>query len=304
MLLLFGHTLASPPIAKASPQYNFTKIDVPRSSVVGTLAQGIDDAGKIVGSYDTEGTGRQGFLLKNENFSDINFPGTLSTDVTSISPNGKIIVGNYLASDGVHDSVQHAFILNRGTFSTITPPGATYTSGRGVNSHGVVAGFFENNTGRFSGFLYDKGVFTTLEFPGASSTFIWGINNAGQLIGTYSISGQSHGFLFQNGHFRTLALPGFVYTVPLGINASGQIVGYVVESETPFVTHGFILSNGVVTLIDVPFPGATRTSIMGINAEGQIVGLYIPLNGTTWHSFLATPTHKHSDIMKFPFGRL
>ena len=47
-------------------------------------------------------------------------------------------------------------------------------------------------------------------------------------------------------------------------------------------THGFLLSKGVFTPIDVP--GATLTFASGINPRGDIVGLYSDATGT--HGFL------------------
>src|SRR5262249_47353095 len=46
--------------------------------------------------------------------------------------------------------------------------------------------------------------------------------------------------------------------------------------------HGFLLSNGAYTILDVP--GATDTEAYGINNVGQIVGSY--RNSTGTHGFL------------------
>src|SRR5260370_20032351 len=65
-----------------------------------------------------------------------------------------------------------------------------------------------------------------------------------------------------------------------GINTSGQIVGeYVIGG----ITHGYLLSGGGYTPIDVP--GSTLTSAQGINDSGQIVGPYVYAGGAT-HSLL------------------
>ena len=54
-----------------------------------------------------------------------------------------------------------------------------------------------------------------------------------------------------------------------GINARGDIVGSYTRGG---VTHGFLLSDGVLTTID--YPGAVSTDARGINARGDIVGSY------------------------------
>jgi uncharacterized membrane protein len=53
-----------------------------------------------------------------------------------------------------------------------------------------------------------------------------------------------------------------------GINASGQIVGGYFDGTS----HGFALSGGRYTTLDVP--GGTFPDAHGINASGQIVGEY------------------------------
>lgn len=54
-----------------------------------------------------------------------------------------------------------------------------------------------------------------------------------------------------------------------GINSRGDIVGAYVKDR---VTHGFLISAGVITTID--YPGAVYTDVRGINAHGEIVGNY------------------------------
>jgi probable HAF family extracellular repeat protein len=80
----------------------------------------------------------------------------------------------------------------------------------------------------------------------------------------------------------TLDVPGEggVGTFPRGINASGQIVGFF-DDGSHF--HGFLLSGGNYTTLDVP--GSQYTSAQGINASGQIVGNYVDANSVE-HGFL------------------
>jgi uncharacterized membrane protein len=65
------------------------------------------------------------------------------------------------------------------------------------------------------------------------------------------------------------ALPDATATSVQGINARGDIVGSYTRGG---VTHGFLLSDGVLTTID--YPGASSTDARGINARGDIVGAY------------------------------
>lgn len=283
-LLLGSFLIAFSSYAVASP-YTFTTIDVPVPNAIQTIATGIDNAGHIVGFYTADGT--HGFVLSDGNFSDINFPGSISTNASGISQSGKDIVGTY--SNVCCTS--HAFVLSAGTFSAIDPPGAIFGSRAfGINSQGVVIGDYIDAFRRY-GFIFRKGVFTTLNFPGSSQTYTFGINNAGKIVGAYEAEAKLHGYLFENDIFSAIDLPGATATVPMGINAAGQIVGVV---HFPNDIHGFVLINGAVTLID--FPGATKTEALGINSKGQIVGNYQDAAGK-FHGFLATP-----GVMISPFS--
>ncbi len=71
-----------------------------------------------------------------------------------------------------------------------------------------------------------------------------------------------------------------------GINNAGVIVG--VYFDVNGASHGFVLSGGVYTTVDVP--GATGTAINSINAKGEIVGSYDDAGGAT-HGFRGTPAH-------------
>ena len=83
-------------------------------------------------------------------------------------------------------------------------------------------------------------------------------------------------------------------TLVSGINDHGQIVGSHVAEGTTITIDGFLLSQGVFTLIDVPASDYTRAT--GINNVGQIVGdaggvrlfgsEYFLLNGGTFSPVL------------------
>jgi uncharacterized membrane protein len=118
--------------------------------------------------------------------------------------------------------------------------------------------------------------FTTIDFPGASGTSAFGINARGDIVGDYN--GDQHGYLLSKGKFTTIDFPGASATAARGINSEGEIVGlYCLQGPVPTLCngtglHGFLLSKGVFTTIDVP--GAAYTTADGINPEGDIVGDY------------------------------
>jgi hypothetical protein len=91
-------------------------------------------------------------------------------------------------------------------------------------------------------------------------------------------------------------LPGskVVGTVAKGINPAGDIVGRYTDATG---THGFLLSHGMVTTIDVGgfgaalgCPGATFTTAEGLNAVGEISGFCNDANGNS------------KGFLRYPFG--
>jgi probable HAF family extracellular repeat protein len=124
-----------------------------------------------------------------------------------------------------------------------------------------------------------------VDYPHGTFNAATGINNQGQIVGTYSVTGETgqHGFLYSGGVFTTLDVPLATNTSAVDINDRGQIVGEYGDNRG---THGFVYSDGVYTTLDDP-SATFATTARGINNRGQIVGDY----DFTRHGFLATPTH-------------
>src|SRR5258708_2526135 len=127
---------------------------------------------------------------------------------------------------------------------------------------------------------------TPIDALGASYTSASGINDARQTVGTsLDPSSLSHGFLLSGGTFTTIGVPSPYVCYPpcptfetqaSGINTAGQIVGafdiaYWIFGD--YLLHGFLLSGGKYTTIDVP--GAFATQASGINDSSQIVGTFV-----------------------------
>ncbi len=77
--------------------------------------------------------------------------------------------------------------------------------------------------------------------------------------------------------FVTIDVPTATFTIPTGIGPSGDIVG--IYGDASFNEHGFLLSHGNFTTIDVPgslvgASGILQTEANGINPAGDIVGDY------------------------------
>ena len=80
-----------------------------------------------------------------------------------------------------------------------------------------------------------------------------------------------------------MSCPNSGFTSVRGISSAGTIVGACFLSG---IRHGYILNNGVYTIID--FPGSTNDIAFGVNAAGVIVGSYDDSNGAT-HGFVMHP---------------
>jgi probable HAF family extracellular repeat protein len=92
-------------------------------------------------------------------FTTIDVPGAAWTYAYGINNRGQI-VGTFTDFAG---SGYHGFLLDKGSFITIDPPGATGgTEAGGINELGQIVGEFADASGQH-GFLLDKGSFITIQ---------------------------------------------------------------------------------------------------------------------------------------------
>ena len=163
------------------------------------------------------------------------------------------------------------------TWGIYTFPGTVGSFTAGVNKAGHAVGgygpYVNANTPSNHGFLLKGTKFTTIDYPGAVFTQPNAINDAGVIVGgwgTSLYSKDTHGFKLVGTTLTSIDYPGATDgTGALGINKHGDIVGGWFDASTE---HGFLLSKGVFTTIDVP--GAFYTVAWGINSAGDIVGWY------------------------------
>ncbi len=145
-----------------------------------------------------------------------------------------------------------------------------------------------------------KYTFTILDYPRTLYTNGFGINSGAassevELVGGVGNQAASPlGFMggFQAQYaatnsattetYEAVNIAGATQQAAFGVNDSGEIVGTYADSSG--VLHGYLLSGGTFTTMDVPFPTATGTAPFGINNAGEIVGYW--LDATTGHGFL------------------
>jgi probable HAF family extracellular repeat protein len=292
--VVLGLVLSIPGLAKA--QFDFTTIDVPDVFDATSTQANANSTHEIAGEYVVDGNAH-GFVLNKGVFTTINVPGAVATvvnpDVTIVTTiNGINAPGRFTGTYGDGNTI-HAFVWEKGVFTTLDPPGSVESQGGFLNAKGEVVGGYRDNTRKRHAFIWSKGVFTTIDPPNGHPTLgpvAFGINDPGQVVGTYvDTVGNRHGFLLSKGVYTTLDVPGADLTVAQGINNAGTIVGLYVDGDGN--THGFVLRNGVYTTIDAPDAAPSPnsdTEINSINAKGEIVGLYVDTDGVE-HGFLGTP---------------
>jgi len=260
-----------------------TPIDVPGAT--STLAVDINASGAIVGRYLSAGQ-THGFLRNPEGeFSTIDVPGASFTVAAGINDTGDI-VGWYALPTA--PAQRHGFLLQDGIFTLVDPPGSTSTNLLGINERGDIVGRYcalatctAPGTGVFHGFVLRDGAFRIIDVPGAAETIPFGINGSGRLAGGFLLDhSAAELFVLDNDEFVTITLPGGqpVSLDKGGLNERGDVVGFYCDamlppcSVAPIGIHGFLISGGAFTPIDIP--GATATGAAGINARGDVVGAY------------------------------
>jgi uncharacterized membrane protein len=156
-----------------------------------TYAEGINNAGDIVGGYGFGSA--NGFEQLGTRFRSVTPPGGSGTVAANAINNlGQIVGWTYYNN--------HAgFLYQRGKYRTLNVPNSlNYTEAFGINDSGTVVGWYLGCTPTCTehGFVLMKGKYLSFDYPGATQTYANGINNAGQIVGSYTLDGQTfHGFV-------------------------------------------------------------------------------------------------------------
>jgi uncharacterized membrane protein len=171
-----------------------------------TVAQGINNAGHIVGTYSSP-TGLKGFLYINGLYATIDYPSARQTNAYAINDDGEI-VGFCVDRNGMDPQ---GFLLSGGTYASFKYPLARWTTAMGINNHRQIVGSILDSTNHSGAFLYNpsSATFASINYPSADNTYASGINDNGQIVGTYSKDGLGHGFIYNlnGGTYTTFDLP-------------------------------------------------------------------------------------------------
>jgi len=96
------------------------------------------------------------------------------------------------------------------------------------------------------------------------------------------VLGQASAALATDYEFTTIDFPGAHFSETLGINNVGDVVGAYGAGGPE---HGFLLSRGTFSTIDVPGIVGTEENAAGINNRGEIAGEY---NDGQYHGYLVS----------------
>jgi probable HAF family extracellular repeat protein len=141
-------------------------------------------------------------------------------------------------------------------FDIVHPSSFIQTNAVANNDRGQIVGHYGDSDLMLHGFLLSGHTYTTIEPPSAWWSVATGINNNGQIVGYYFTRADTRyrGFLYNSNNktFAAIDYPSAEHTMPNGINNNGQIVGSYRNKYPNLENHGFLLSGGTYTGLDVP----------------------------------------------------
>ena len=269
LLLLLTLTL---PQAQAH-KFTLKRLNPPGSTY--SFAFGLNNNGKVVGSFVNAKSVYEGFIYDGSTYKKISRSASL-TEANGVNDNN-IVVGDYIGKD----HLSHGFFLRDGQLVPFDASGnnvSTYIYA--INNAGNFVGYTQKQGERANAYVNLGGTVKHFTFRG-NYTFAFGIDSKNEIVGWFIDSSfLMHGFYRGAGGTMTqIDYPGAATTSCLGINDLGEITGLYVDTNN--VSHGFIQKKGKFRTVRLP-------DVAGINNDGVFVGSYIATNNKNY-GYLATP---------------
>ncbi len=268
----------------------FVAVTDPAGSV-DTAAIGINDHGKVAGSYTTTGSDMIGFTGSIDGVYEIfSFDGH-PTQGRGINNSGTV-TGYY-----VPGTEMNAFVRSpSGALTQVTKDGiAVVGMVEGITAGGKFVGDYRTappsvpaRTG-FEGYAANYAADVALPFP-VVRIAARGRNINGDISGWFiAAAGEApQGFVIQAGVTTVLTFPEpNTATYVEGLNDKGELSGSWVDLDGN--SHGLALASDLVTWTSFDAPGGTQTQAWQINKHGEIaVSSFNETTGTTG-SFIYCP---------------
>jgi probable HAF family extracellular repeat protein len=267
------------------PETGFETLDFPPGTEL-SRAYDLNDAGQIVGSFGSSGSGfgNLAFLRDGGEFTNLGtFPGATYSEALAINEAGQI-VGQW-GNNVTGDPAKQAFVWDDGQMIDLGPSlGTPNGSATDINDAGQITGWRgEASWTDARAYIWDAGNVTDLgAIPDGHTSNGNAINELGHVAGR-GIMDESectvpvwHAFLWDGQGMSDLgALSGHLRSRANGINDAGQVVGMFDSHPNCSAIGGFIWQNGVMTPLDNLIPpeaGLEWVLAADINNVGQIVG--------------------------------
>ena len=262
----------------------FTTINIP--GAISTGANGINNAGVIVGNYEDSSHAYHGYILDGSNLTTLDNPNGTNTTVDHCNLNGTLqVVGSYTNSAG--KSV--GFMYSNGVYTDIPgPTGAVSSFANGINDDGVIVGGYTDSGNLTRAFVLKDGKYTTITIFMAQITIASGINDSGNVTVWYvnGLTGATRSRLYNSGTntYTVIDVPGARDSLALDVNNSGDISYQWTDAN--YASHAAVLHQG--TFIRFDYPGSNYDYADGINDTIQIVGAYTTVSNAQLSGFKAT----------------
>jgi probable HAF family extracellular repeat protein len=262
------------PLAQAQ-KFAIQRLNPPGS--VYAFAFGLNNKGKVVGSFADSAGVYRGFIYDGVKFKSVMFPKSASFTQTNGINDSNVVVGDYTTADGLN----HGFFLRAGRLTSYDLRKGVSTRIYAINNVGTFVGSIGND-GANQGYINQGGKVTVFSVNG-NPTEDYRVNKSNVSVGSFIDPDliHTHGFVrAAAGKITQVDYPGGIgITVCLGINDQGVVSGYYLDTSN--VAHGFTLANGKFRRFWVP-------DIAGINNTGIFVGGYTTKANKNY-GYLATP---------------